>query len=142
MKSITKLSAVLLAAAVCAAWPAMAQTASTPAATNTAPATPKPARAPRFVGTIASVDSAAMTLTLKARGSNPETKVKVTSTTKIFKDGQPAQFSDAVEGLRVSGGGKKDADGVWTATTLRIITKAQAPKSPPAAGGTSEQKPQ
>jgi hypothetical protein len=41
-------------------------------------------------------------LTLKGRAGSPDNKVKITSTTKIKKDGQPAQFSDAVEGVRVS----------------------------------------
>ncbi len=131
MKSITKLSAILLAAATCAAWPAMAQTDSKPAATNAAPAAPRVQRATQFRGAIAGVDSASMTLTLKGR--NGETKVKVTSATKIKKDGQPGQFSDAVEGVRVAGSGKKGDDGVWTANTLNIMTKAAAPKAPSAA---------
>ena len=125
MKTITKLSAILLAAAVSAACPAMAQTDTTPPATN-APAAPKPAKvASRFNGVVASVDSTNMCLTLKATNRTPETKVK--------KDGQPAEFSDAAEGLRVSGSGKKGEDGVWTATTLNILTKAAAPKHPAAA---------
>jgi hypothetical protein len=74
-----------------------------------------------------------MILTLKDR--NTETKVKITSTTRITKDRQPATFADAVEGLRVSGAGKKGDDGVWTATTLSIMT-APAPRPPPAAGAT------
>ncbi len=134
MKSITKFSAVLLAAAVCAAWPAMAQPASTPATTNAAPATPRPRPANAFRGIVASVDAATMTLTLKGgRGGTVETKVKVTSNTKIKKDGQAGTFSDAVEGVRVAGAGKKAEDGVWTATTLNISTKAPAPKAAPAA---------
>jgi hypothetical protein len=129
MKTIKKLSAILLAAAVFAAWPAMAQTNTTPS-TN-APATSRP-RAPRFVGTITSVDSTNMILSLKGRRGTPDNKVKITSKTKIKKDGEPAQFSDAVEGVRVNGSGKKDEDGVWTATTLNIVTKAPPPKVPPA----------
>jgi len=73
-----------------------------------------------------------MTLTIKGRTN--ETKVKITSTTKITKDGQPAEFSDAAEGLRADVRGKKGEDGVWTATTLRIMTKAPTPRTPPAAG--------
>src|ERR1700678_3986210 len=131
MKTMRKLSAILLAAAVCAAWPAMAQPDSTPPATNT-PAPPRP-RAMQFRGTIASIDSTNMALTLKGRPGNPETKVKVTHDTKIKKDGQPAEFSDAVEGLRVQGSGKKGDDGVWTANTLNILTKAPMPRTPPPA---------
>jgi hypothetical protein len=77
-----------------------------------------------------------MILTLKVR--NNEVKVKITSTTKITKDRQPATFSDAVEGLRVSGSGKKGDDGVWTANTLSIIS-TPAPRPPPAAGAAPAQ---
>jgi hypothetical protein len=134
MKSITKLSVLLLAALTCAAGPAMAQDPTTPA-TNTAPAAPKPARSnPRYTGTISSIDSANMILTLKVT-NHEDKKVKITSATKIRKDRQPATFSDAVVGLHVSGAGKKGDDGVWTATTLLIQTKAPAPNPPPAAQG-------
>jgi hypothetical protein len=122
MKSMTKLSAMLLAAATLAAWPAMAQTA-TPPATNTPAA---PARAASYRGTIASVDSTNMTLTLRGRGATPGNKVKITSATKIYKDKDPGQFSDAVAGMRVTGEGKKGDDGVWAASTLHI-TKPPAP---------------
>ena len=76
---------------------------------------------------IASVDTATMTVSLKGRPGSPTTKVKLTHDTKIKKDGQPAQFTDLVEGLRISGSGKKGEDGVWTANTLNIRT------APPAA---------
>jgi hypothetical protein len=131
MKTMTKLSAILLAVAACAAWPAMAQPDSTSPATN-APAPPKP-RAAQYRGTITSVDSTNMMLSLKGRPGNPETKVKITHDTKIKKDGEPGQFSDAVEGMRVNGSGKKGDDGVWTANTLNIMTKPPAPRTPPAA---------
>jgi hypothetical protein len=85
----------------------------------------------QFRGMISSVDAATMTLSLKGRPGNPETKVKVTSNTKIRKDGQPGEFADAVEGVRVSGSGKKGDDGVWTANTLNIVTKAPGPKPAP-----------
>jgi hypothetical protein len=123
MKSITKLYAILLAAATCAACPAMAQD-STPPATNTAPRPHRPNN--RYSGKIDSIDSANMILTLKVR--TIETKVKITSTTKITKDREPATFSDAVVGLRVRGSGKKGDDGVWTATTLNILTKPPTPR--------------
>ena len=138
MKTMTKLTAILLAAAVSAAWPAMAQTDSTAPATN-APAG-RPARTPvRFGGVIGSVDTTNMIVTLKATTRTPETKVKITSTTKITKDKQPAQLADAVAGARVSGSGKKGEDGVWTATTFNLVTKPATPKAPvgtaPAAPG-------
>lgn len=132
MNPITKLSVILLAAAALVAGTAQAQTEPAPGTTNNPPAAPVRPRPMRFGGVIASVDSTNMTLTLKATARTPETKVKVTSTTKITKDGQPGQFSDAVEGVRVSGAGKKDDDGVWTATTLNIRTKVPMPMPRPA----------
>jgi hypothetical protein len=131
MKTMTKLSAILLAVAACATWPAMAQPDAPPPTTN-APVAPRP-RPLRFNSTITSVDSANMVLSLKGRAGSPDNKLKITHDTKIKKDGQPAEFSDALEGLHVSGSYKKSDDGVWTATTLNIVTKAPAPKPPPAA---------
>jgi hypothetical protein len=128
MKSIRKLSAILLAAATCAAWPATAQDAQTPAPAVTNAATnvpPRPRPNPRYTGIIETVDSTNMVLTLKV--SNREAKVKVTSATRITKDRQPATFADAVVGLRVMGSGKKGDDGVWTATTMNIMTKPRTP---------------
>jgi hypothetical protein len=138
MKSITKLSVVLLATAM-AAGTALAQTNSAPETTNTAPAPPRARPAPRFQGTIASIDAATMTLTLKGRTEAQPTKVKVTSTTKIFKDRDPGTFADALVGLRVSGSGKKGDDGVWVATTLRIRATQPTP-TPPAGGPSSNEK--
>ena len=131
MKSMTKLSAILIAALACASGPAMAQD-STPGSTNTAPATPRAARANAFRGKISAVDATTMTLILKNR-TGVETKVKIASTTKITKDGQPGVFADAVEGVNVAGSGKKGEDGVWTANTLRITTRPPAPRPPPSA---------
>ncbi len=138
MKSITKLSVILLAAAM-AAGTALAQTNSAPESTNTAPARPRARRAPPFRGTIASIDAATMTLTLKGRTEAQQTKVKVTAATKIFKDRDPGTFTDALVGLRVSGSGKKGEDGVWVATVLRIRTTQPTP-TPPAGGPSSNQK--
>ena len=138
MKSITKLSIVLLAAAAMAAVTAQGQTNSPPSSTNTAPTTPRPRRVPGFSGTITSIDAATMTLTLKGRTEALETKVKVTHDTKIFKDREPGTFTDALVGLRVSGAGKKGDDGVWEATTLRIRT-TPTPRPPPPAGGSSSE---
>jgi hypothetical protein len=131
-KSITKLSLVLLTAAAFAAFPAHAQTA--PPSTN-APAARR--HAPNFSGVISAFDAAGMTLTLKGRAG--DVTVKVTSDTKITKDREPAVFSDVKEGLRASGNGKKQDDGSWVATTLRINTKVRrAPGTPPPAS--SDQK--
>jgi hypothetical protein len=124
MKSITKLSLVILTAIAFAALPANAQDSTS---TNTAPAAPRP-RAQRFGGTITAFDATAMTLTLKGRTA--ETTVKVSSETKITKDGEPAVFADAKEGMRVTGSGKKQDDGSWIASTLRISTKVPRPPTP------------
>jgi hypothetical protein len=132
MKTMTKLSAILLAALVSAAWPAMGQTATTNQTTN-APAPRRPRVSTRYAGTIASVDSTNMIVTLKATTRTPETKVKLTSATKITKDREAAQLSDAMAGVHVSGSGKKGEDGVWTATTFNITTKPPAPRKPAAA---------
>jgi hypothetical protein len=139
MKTITKLSAILFAAAIYIAWPGVAQTTPPP---STAPSTNAPARprAAGYRGVVASVDTANMVLTLKKNRQGVEAKVKITHDTKIKKDGEPAQFSDAVEGLRVSGSGKQGEDGVWTANTLNIMTKQPMPK--PSTSGSTPQTPQ
>ncbi|HUD45233.1 MAG TPA: hypothetical protein VMR33_00300 [Candidatus Baltobacteraceae bacterium] len=124
MKSITKLSLVLLTAMAFAAFPTHAQSESAP--TNSAPPAPR-MKARGYFGTITAVDPAAMTLTLKSRGG--DVTVKITSDTKITKDREPAVFADAKEGLRASGAGKKQDDGSWIATSLRISTRA--PRTPP-----------
>jgi hypothetical protein len=131
-KSITKLSLVLLTAAAFAAFPARAQTDKP--STNAPAATRK---APNFMGVISAVDATGMTITLKARSG--DVTVKVTSETKITKDREPAVFADIKEGLRASGHGKKQDDGSWVATTLRINTKVRrGPATPPPAS--SDQK--
>ena len=141
MKSITKLSLLVLTAAAFASFPAHGQTNAPPSTTNTAPAPRRP-RPPGFNGKIASIDATAMTLTVTNRTG--EFKVKVTSTTRISKDRQPAVFADAKEGLNVAGAGKKLDDGSWEATTLRITTMSPrppaAPPAPAPAPPSSEQK--
>jgi hypothetical protein len=133
MKSITKLTTLLLAACLGAVCPVLAQDA-TPPATNTAPKPPRPQT--QYRGILASIDTTNMVLTLKGR--NRETKVKITSATKITKDHQPATFSDAVAGLRVQGSGKLGDDGVWTAHTLNLSTPP-APKPAPTPGSSTSQ---
>ncbi len=131
-KSITKLSLVLLTAAAFAAFPAHAQTEAP--STNAPAATRK---APNFTGVISAVDATGMTITLKARTG--DVTVKVTSETKITKDREPAVFGDIKEGFRANGNGKKQADGSWVATSLRINTKvSRGPANPPPAS--SDQK--
>jgi hypothetical protein len=134
MKSIIKLSAIVLAALTCVTWPTQAQDATAPA-TN---AVARPRANNRYSGIIESIDSANMVLTLKVKTN--ETKVKLTSTTKIKKDGQPATFADVAVGQRVRGAGKKGEDLNWTATTVDIVTKPRTPKptTPPAGAPPSQ----
>jgi hypothetical protein len=128
MKSITKLSLLVLTAFALAALPATAQTdATTATTTNATPRPPRP-RVPQVGGTISSIDATAMTMTLKSRAG--DVIVKVTSDTRITKDREPAVFADAKEGLRVTVRGKKQDDGSWVATSLSINTKV--PRQPPA----------
>jgi Cu/Ag efflux protein CusF len=135
MKSITKLSLVLLTAVAFAAFPANAQSDAT--TTNAAPPAAKP-RPPRLTGTIKSVDATAMTLTLTVRDA--DVTVKVTSDTKITKGREPAVFADAKEGERVSVGGKKQDDGSWIATTLRIMQRPARPAAPATPPPSTDQK--
>ncbi|MGA2176851.1 MAG: hypothetical protein ABSH38_17895 [Verrucomicrobiota bacterium] len=130
MKSLTKLCLILIAGTALATLPANAQNASTNASTNAAPAAPQRPRAPRFGGKISAVDAANMTLTLAGRAGAADTKVKITSSTKITKDREPATFADATVGLTVSGTGKKAEDGSWEAATLAIRSAAPKPAAP------------
>jgi hypothetical protein len=124
MKLTTKICVILIAATAITFLPVSAQTTNTPATTNAAPAARK--AVPSYRGKISAVDAAGMTLTVTGRQG--EFKVKVSSKTRITKDGKPATFSDAAEGLAAFGQGKKDADNNWEATTLRLTTpKAAAP---------------
>jgi hypothetical protein len=136
MKSITKLSLVLLTAMAFAAFPADAQSDST--TTNAAPAAPR-ARARGVSGTVSSLDATAMTITVKTRAAGDVT-IKVTSDTKITKDREPAVFADVKEGLRVSIAGKKQDDGSWIATTLRVNTKVPRPPASTPPPATTDQK--
>jgi hypothetical protein len=135
MKMTTKICLILIAATAVASLPVSAQSTNT-ATTNAAPAMRQAPR-PTYRGKISAADTAGMTLTVTARQG--DFKVKVTSKTKITKDGQPATFADAVAGLTAFGQGKKDADGNWEATTLRLTTpKAPAPAAKAPASGTGQ----
>jgi len=134
MKSITKLSIILCAAAACAVLPAQAQTnATAPASTNTHGPRRPAGNAANYSGVISTIDSAKMLISLK-RGTN-DFKVKVTSATKIFnQENQPAQLSDLAKGMRIAGSGKKGDDGVWTANTLHMAPpRGTRPHGPAAA---------
>jgi hypothetical protein len=133
MKNIVKIS--LLAAAIVAA-PALsrAQDATTntapavaPAASDqTAPAPVKKRKGLVFKGTVTSLDTNAMTLTVETR------TFAITSETKITKDGQPATLSDGVVGEPVAGAYKKADDGTLDATTVHFGAKKKKEAAPAA----------
>ena len=77
-------------------------------------------------GKVASVDSAAMTFTVK------NSTIAITSNTKIFKNDQPAVFADITVGASVSVAYNKDADGKMNATTVRIGEKKKKAEAAPA----------
>jgi hypothetical protein len=136
MKLTTKICLILIAATAIASLPVSAQSTNTAPTTNAAP-TVRRAPRPAYRGKISAADAASLTLTVT--GMRGEFKVKVTSKTKITKDGQPATFTDAVAGLNAGGQGKKDADGNWEATTLRLTTpKTAAPAAKAPASGTPQ----
>ena len=84
---------------------------------------PKPTGSRRpFHGTIATVDSAAMTLTVASLTLN------VTSETKITKGGKPATLSEIAAGDTVSGSYRKDDAGKLNAAIIRAMEKAPKPE--------------
>ena len=88
-----------------------------------APAAPMHAHHPPIHGKVASVDTAAMTITVG------ETTIVVTSETKIAKDGKPATLSDIAVGDNVVATGKKDDSGKFTATKIadgKVMKKKKA----------------
>jgi hypothetical protein len=134
MKSIAKYYLTLTAAAVIVSLPAQAQVTNNASTNNTITNSVDGSRRavrPGFRGTVSSVDSDGMVVNLRTR-SGVDFKVKVTSRTRITKDGQPATFSDIAEKLTLSGQGTKDAEGNWDATVLRIITRKPRPEPAPA----------
>ncbi|MBK9140620.1 MAG: hypothetical protein IPM17_18000 [Verrucomicrobia bacterium] len=139
---------LVLAIAVLTAAPlAAAESKSTPppaVASDGAPkAKPKskseaaqPAGVP-FNGKIAALDLSAQTLTLSGKAQRV---VKVTSQTKILRDGQPATLAGAKVGESVGGYAKKTDEGVLEAISLRLGPKAPADKAAKPATGTAKRK--
>ena len=113
----------LIAAALVAASSVSRAEDSTNAPAATTPA-PKKHSLP-FKGKVASVDTNAMTFTIK------NTTIAITSETKITKDGTPAVFADITVGATVSGSYKKDAAGKLNAASVKITEKKK--KDVPAA---------
>ncbi len=114
-------------AAVPAAAPAVAPVAApaaTPAAAQTTPVKKHTATAPAtlpFRGTLTTVDTNAMTLTVGKRTFN------MTSETVVTKDDKPAVLADGVAGEPVRGSYKKNADGKLDAVTIHFGGKQKEP---------------
>jgi hypothetical protein len=117
-KNAIKLTFLTLIAAGFLAAPVLmrAQDSSTNSTdTTTAPTTPKHAhRGLPFHGTVDSVDTNAMTLTVGSR------TFEVTAKTKIMKDGEVATLADAVMGEKVTGYYRTNADGNLTAGSIHF----------------------
>jgi Cu/Ag efflux protein CusF len=126
MKSFAKTCLGLLAGLTLFALTTNAQTNSSSSSTNT-PAKP---RSKSYTGTIASVDSAAKTITVTMAKGNSQT-IHLTSKTRIKKDGEPATLADAVVGDKVKGYEHKDDSGDWVAGSVNLgETKAKASTPP------------
>jgi len=110
--SLTKLACFALVGAALLTVPAASRAQNATTTTN-APASSKK-HGSVFHGKVAAVDANAMTFTVG------ETTAVVGSSTKIFKDGQPATFSDITVGENVVCNYKKDEAGKYNATTVRI----------------------
>jgi hypothetical protein len=122
-------------AAVPAAAPAVspvaapvAAPATTPAAAQTAPVKKHTAAAPAaapatlpFRGTVTTVDTNAMTLTVGKRTFN------MTSETVVTKDDKPAVLADGAAGEPVRGAYKKNTDGKLDAVTIHFGGKQKEP---------------
>ena len=129
-KSILKLAALGLLAAVIAVVPARSFGEDKPA-DSAETAKPKRDTFP-FRGKVGAVDKGAMTFSIGER------TFQITADTKIIKDGKPATLEDAVVGEDVGGVAKKTEDGKLIATSVRFGPKPDAPeksKKPAAEGG-------
>jgi len=127
--TLAKLTGVALLAVALLAAPASTRADTT---TNTPTAqtpTPKKHGLP-FHGKVVSTDAAAMTFTVGTL------TIRVTSTTRITKDGKPAVFADLAVGQSVSGAYKKDEAGKLNATSVKlgVPKKQNAPAAAPAPG--------
>jgi len=117
MKKHTKIALLTLIAATALTVPVWlhAQDASstTPSTSDTTPA-PKHKHGAPFRGTVGSVDTNAMTLTVGSR------TFQITSTTKISNNGQPAILADATNGEAVTGYYRPDADNTNTLDAVSV----------------------
>lgn len=131
MKSITKIWLVLLTALTVASFTAYAQADSSTTTTNAPAAKPKP-KGKRYNGKIASIDKDAKTITFTMASGTSHT-LKITSKTRIKKDGEDATLDDATVGEHVSGTERQNEAGDWVASTVNIgHPKPKAATPPPA----------
>ena len=79
-----------------------------------------------FHGKLKAIDNSAKTISV-----GNET-IQITSETKITKSAKPATLAEATAGDDVAGSYRKDADGKWMATSLRI-----GPRPAPESGETT-----
>lgn len=126
MKNIVKLVCYSIVTAVLIATPGISRADDSTNAPATTPA-PKKKSLP-YHGKVASVDAQAMTFTVGT------TTINVTSRTKITKDGEPGVFADITVGETVRGAYKKDDDGKYNASSVRI---GAAKKPAPATSSTN-----
>jgi hypothetical protein len=78
-----------------------------------------------YVGKVSAVDATAKTLTLK--GKDKDRVLNITDSTKITKDGAPADLSAVTAGEEVRGQATKNGD-KWDATSVMIGPKAASEK--------------
>jgi Cu/Ag efflux protein CusF len=130
MKSFAKVCLALVTALTMAAYTTHAQTTSSSTSTNT-PAKPK-STSKKYTGTIASVDSDAKTITVTLASGDSQT-LKITSKTKIRKDGEAATLADAAAGQKVQGYEHKNEAGDWVAGSVIIGNPKPKAAAPPAA---------
>ncbi|HHY86169.1 MAG TPA: hypothetical protein GYA07_11670 [Verrucomicrobia bacterium] len=96
-----------------------ARAADSPAAQKSEGSARKPSVTP-FHGKLKAVDVEAKTIEVGTR------TFKITSETKITKDGRPATLADAVVGENVGGAYRKADDGSLNVTTVNFGKKADA----------------
>ncbi len=122
---ITKLALFSLVAATLMGIPAAVRAEDKPKIEAPAKpaAPPKIARQP-FHGSVAAVDTAAMTLTVGTMVIN------VTSDTKITKGSKPMTLSEITVGETVGGSAKKGDAGKLNATVIRVSETIKTPKQP------------
>lgn len=115
MKKQIALFAIVAAALVAA--PAVVRAEDKPAKKPEAAESGAPAKKKGvlpFHGKVSAVDTAAMTVTLTSQ------TFKISSETKILKQGKPATLADITVGEKITGQYKKDEAGTLNATVIHI----------------------